>query len=327
MSASDAFTPPDHDPAWTFECGDGPERMLGLGVVDHTITDVPFSKRVDDNHAADVVRDPGAFDFEPMSPELLDRSARVIASVTRRWALIITDYEEGVPLWKAKLEECGMRFWCTGHFRKLNPKPLMRGCGPGQPNEAVAIFHSAYIEQRWNGGGKAAEWTASVVKGEERVHPTQKPTMLLRQFVEDFTDVGELIADPFAGVATTGVAAVACGRRFWGAELKPHYHALGMQRLNLPLFVRREEQRTLIDDGYAKGHVARARMELERTVLDFVRAANGEGVNMSMLASAIPHAAEKELQRTLAKLCKGNAIHKTGKTASTRYFARPPGES
>jgi site-specific DNA-methyltransferase (adenine-specific) len=309
------------DPEWQFECGDGLNGMLGLSAVDHTFTDVPFSARVDENHAAEGVRDPGEFDFEPMTPELLDRASRVIAAKTRRWALVITDYEEGVPAWKAALENCGMKFWATGHFRKSNPKPLMRGVGPAQPNEAVVICHGAHLEQRWNGGGKPAEWTAAVVKGLERCHPTQKPTMLLRQLIEDFSDPGELIADPFGGVATTGVAAVACGRRFWGAELKPHYHALGIQRLSMPLFDPRPEQRSLLEDHEPKGHVSRARMELERYILDFVRSSNGEGVNISMLASALPNANDKELQRILAKLVKTKALHKTGKTASTRYHA------
>ena len=308
---------------WDFECGDGLNGLLERGAVDHTMTDVTFSKRVDENHAAEAVRDPGEFDFAPMTPELLEHAARVIASVTRRWALIVTDYEEGVPLWKSALESCGMKFWATGHFRKLNPKPLMRGCGPSQPNEAIVICHGAHLEQRWNGGGKAAEWSASVVKGTERVHPTQKPTMLLRQLVEDFTDPGELIADPFAGVATTGVAAVACGRRFWGAELLPHYHEIGLGRLSMPLFDPRPHQQDLLENPEPKGHVSRARMELERFVLDFVRSSNGEGVNISMLTSAMPSASDKEIQRTLAKLVKTRALHKTGKTNTTRYHAHP----
>jgi len=305
---------------WVFECGDGLNGLLGVGSVEHTLTDVPFSGRVDANHAAEGVRDPGDFDFEAMTPEFLSAAARVIAATTRRWALVITDYEEGVPAWKAALEQAGMKFWATGHYRKWNPKPLMQGCGPSQPNEAIVIAHGAHLEQVWNGGGKPAEWSASVVKGAERLHPTQKPTMLLRQLIEDFTDIGDLIADPFAGVASTGVAAVGCGRRFWGAELNPRYHALGLGRLSLPLFDNRPLQISLLEST-TKGHANRSRLALDQSVLDFVRSSNGEGVNISMLASALPNATDKELQRALARLVQKKAVHKTGKTVSTRYHA------
>jgi len=313
------------DSAWRFECGDGPNGMLGIGPVDVTLTDSPFSKRVDDNHAAETVRDRGNFDFEPMTPELLDRSARTIASVTRRWAIVITDYEEGVPAWKNALVQAGMVFWCTGHYRKINPAPLFKGKGPSQGNEAIVICHGAYLEQYWNGGGKRAEWSATVVPEEQRLHPTQKPLMLLRQLIEDFTDPGELIADPFAGVATTGVAAIGSGRRFWGAEKDQRYHALGLGNLSSPLFDNRPLQADLIATT-TKGHAKRVRYQLDKTVLDFVRSSNGVGVNLSMLAAAMPDASEKDLQRALARLVQNKAVRRTGKTSTTRYHARLPQE-
>lgn len=311
---------------WIYECGDGLNGLMGVGTVDHTITDSPFSQRVDDNHAAEGVRDPGAFRFEAMTPEKIEKSARVIAATTRRWAVVITDYEEGVYLWKQALEQAGMVFWATGHFRKINPKPLIAGRGPSQPNEAIVICHGAHIEMFWNGGGKRAEWSATVVREEDRYHPTQKPLMLMRQLIEDFTEPGELIADPFGGVATTGVAAVELGRRFWGAELDPNYHALGLEKLSMPLFDNRPMQASLIETT-TKGHAKRARAQLDSSVLDFVRSSNGEGISLSMLSSAMPHATEKDLQRALARLVQNKAVHRTGKTASTRYHARPQGPS
>lgn len=47
----------------------------------------------------------------------------------------------------------------------------------------------------------------------ERVHPTQKPLVLMGALVEQFTDPGELILDPTAGSGTTGVAAKRLNRR------------------------------------------------------------------------------------------------------------------
>lgn len=44
-------------------------------------------------------------------------------------------------------------------------------------------------------------------------HPSEKPTGLLRELIESSSRAGDLVLDPFAGVGSTGVAAVLSGRR------------------------------------------------------------------------------------------------------------------
>ena len=53
------------------------------------------------------------------------------------------------------------------------------------------------------------------------VFPTQLPLALLRRIVAVSSDPGDLVLDPFAGSATTGVAAVEVGRHFIGVEADP----------------------------------------------------------------------------------------------------------
>ena len=308
------------DLSWEFTCGDGPDGLLELGVADHVITDAPYIAEVDDNNAADRVRDPGKFNFAPMTEELRERTARAIGAVCRRWALIFCAYEE-VHLWRAAMENVGMNFWQTGHFRRIGAKPQMTGKGPAQPNEAIAIFHSRLLEQRWNGGGKMAEWSFPVVRGDDRVHDTQKPTLLCKQLVEDFTDPGELVADPFSGSCSMGIAAIHAGRRFWGRELDPGNYQRGLDRISLPLFDRKIVQPTLFP-VQPKGHVARTRMELDRTVLDIVIAANSHGIGSSAIISAARIEIDpRELERSLKRLMKVGALRREGKTSSTLYFA------
>ncbi len=303
---------------WRFECGDGPEGLLALGEVDHVICDPPFSTRVDANSAAERVRDPGDFPFAPMTTELLSRSARAIAAVTRRWALVFTDYEEGVYLWRAALEDAGMKFWQTGHWRKTNPKPQMTGRGPGQPNEAIVICHSAHVEQRWNGGGKAAEWT--VPSPRDKVHPTQKPALLLAQLVTDFTDPGELVVDIFGGSASTGVAAVGAGRRFVGFEQSPELHEIGLKNLAVPLFDTTPTQTPMFEMPLVKGVAQRGRMALDQTVLDTLKCLGREGASLSDVLVALPDATEREIQRSLERLIRRELVCRVGKSKSTRYL-------
>lgn len=57
------------------------------------------------------------------------------------------------------------------------------------------------------------------------------PLELVEQFVLATTDKGDLVFDPFAGTATSGVAAVRNGRRFLGIELNPQYAKIARGQL------------------------------------------------------------------------------------------------
>ncbi len=63
-------------------------------------------------------------------------------------------------------------------------------------------------------------------------HVCEKPVDLLRRAVRLVTDPGMLVMDPFAGIFSTGVAAVLEGRRFVGGEIDPAYWRLGCDRLD-----------------------------------------------------------------------------------------------
>lgn len=63
------------------------------------------------------------------------------------------------------------------------------------------------------------------------LHPTQKPTALLCRLIEITTVEGEIVADPFGGVASTLVAAKSLNRAFWGCEVETEYYQHGLQRL------------------------------------------------------------------------------------------------
>jgi site-specific DNA-methyltransferase (adenine-specific) len=63
-------------------------------------------------------------------------------------------------------------------------------------------------------------------------HPTQKPVSLVTRCLRASTNEGDLVFDPFAGSATTGVAALALERRFIGCELEETYVRLASRRLS-----------------------------------------------------------------------------------------------
>jgi site-specific DNA-methyltransferase (adenine-specific) len=67
-------------------------------------------------------------------------------------------------------------------------------------------------------------------RGDERVHITQKPLLLLRQLI-GITTPGATVLDPFLGSGTTGVAAVLEGRRFIGIEKSADMAGLARDRI------------------------------------------------------------------------------------------------
>ncbi len=78
-------------------------------------------------------------------------------------------------------------------------------------------------------------WTYTAPSGAEKAlgkHPTQKPFRVLERIISASTEEKDWIFDPFAGSATTGVAAVALGRRFVGCELEEDFISLAKKRLD-----------------------------------------------------------------------------------------------
>lgn len=68
-------------------------------------------------------------------------------------------------------------------------------------------------------------------KDERSGHPTQKPTEVMVQIINDFTSPTDIILDPFLGSGTTAVAAIRTGRQFIGFEIDPHYCEIAERRI------------------------------------------------------------------------------------------------
>lgn len=75
--------------------------------------------------------------------------------------------------------------------------------------------------------GDVIDWAYS----HNEFHPTQKPLAVLTPLIESFCPFGGVVLDPFAGSASTLVAACLCGRHGIGCELEEHMHATAVARL------------------------------------------------------------------------------------------------
>lgn len=208
--------------------------------VDVTITDPPFDPRT---HRAAVELGArregcraiaGALPFPPLSLEQIATLAHHFARVTRRW-IVVFAAERQLETWAAALETSNARVVRFGIGRRTNPRPQMSGDRPAPAVDHLVIAYAGKTgRMRWNGGGRAASWESPAARfdtGRKTIHPTQKPLKLMRALIEDFTDAGELVLDPFAGSGSTAVACAELGRRLVGWELSPVYYAAAADRI------------------------------------------------------------------------------------------------
>lgn len=226
---------------------------LAPEAVDHVITDPPYDAHTHENASTWTSATGCAvhidIDFPPISPQNI---VSHLLRVSRRWTLAFCAFEMVGDYVKAA-EENWVR---CGIYRRTNGAPQFTGDRPAQAAEAIAILHGKKNKKRWNGGGRWAFWESPVEKA-DRQHPTQKPLPLMMQLIEQFTDKGELIIDPFCGAGTTGVAAVRQGRRFIGVELQEKYVKTARKRI-----ARAEEE--FRDEEEQKRLFAEAMLETEK---------------------------------------------------------------
>lgn len=124
---------------------------------------------------------------------------------------------------KPKAEEAGFKFW----------KPLVwdkRKIGMGYHYRAryefILFFEKGKRRLNDLGVPDVIE-CPRVLKG----YPTEKPVRVNEVLIEQSTERGDLVADPFMGSGSTGVAALTQGRRFIGNDIADNAHRLARERL------------------------------------------------------------------------------------------------
>lgn len=82
------------------------------------------------------------------------------------------------------------------------------------------------FRHHWDGMMRDSE------RGEERIHPTQKPVALMGWCIERAgVPPGGLVFDPFTGSGSTALACFRTGRRFLGCEIDERYFRAAVERL------------------------------------------------------------------------------------------------
>jgi site-specific DNA-methyltransferase (adenine-specific) len=222
--------------------GDCREVLTRLEMVDHIVTDPPYSSHT---HAKQwighALTSEGAprvstkfkeLGFDPLTPELMAYICERARVLTKRWTLSFCDLES-IGKWQAALSKAELDYVRSCVWDKVDGAPQFTGDRPAAGAEAIICAHQKGAK-RWNGGGRRNVFRYAV-NGASRgakPHPSTKPLKLMRELIELFTDEGETILDPFMGSGTTLRAAKELGRKAIGIEANKDYCLIAVERLS-----------------------------------------------------------------------------------------------
>jgi len=81
----------------------------------------------------------------------------------------------------------------------------------------------------WNGGRtETTVWQES--RENTQPHPTQKPVAIFERPIQNSSNLGGVVVDPFVGSGTTIIAAERLGRRCYAMEIEPRYCDVAIKR-------------------------------------------------------------------------------------------------
>ncbi|MCA1909488.1 MAG: site-specific DNA-methyltransferase [Magnetospirillum sp.] len=184
-------------------------------------------------------------DYDDFTRRWLAAARRVLKDDGALW--VIGSYHNIFRV-GATLQDLG--FWMLNDivWRKSNPMPNFRGTRFTNAHETL-IWCAKSAESRYTFNYEAmkalnddlqmrSDWTIPLCTGSERlkndgakVHPTQKPEMLLYRVLMATTKPGDVVLDPFFGTGTTGAVAKKLKRHFIGCEQDGDYIKAAQDRI------------------------------------------------------------------------------------------------
>lgn len=217
------------NPNWpALRYGDFHDVLNDVPQVDALICDPPYGDRTHAGQYAAGANGAGRrkLNYESWTPEDVHYFVNYWAPRTRGWMAIMSCSDLAWH-WRDAMQKAGRYAFA--------PVPcVIRGMtvrlgGDGPSSWAVYLNVSRPRSKEFVGG-----WTrpgAYVVGRGSGGHIGGKPLELMRQIVADYSREGDLVCDPCAGYATTGIAAWQQNRQFVGAEVNLGTWMKGWERL------------------------------------------------------------------------------------------------
>jgi len=222
-------TPYYHDDAATIYLGDCREIIPLLPVVDHVITDPPYSTRTHSGH--DATKGFGfdgsnrkSLGYEAWSQNEVDLFVPMLCAKSTGWVVLMTDHFLARPI-QARMETSGRYAFAPLPWYVPGSRVRLSGDGPSAWTVWIVVSRTA-AQHRWGTlpGGYMQKGQQFQMGG--------KPVELMSALVNDYSRPGDLILDPYMGSGTTLLAAKNLGRRAIGIEREERHCETAAQRLS-----------------------------------------------------------------------------------------------
>lgn len=140
--------------------------------------------------------------------------------------IVFCSFEQIPTLIKAAEKHGFVHYIPLTFIKNYSPQVLkanMRICGA---TEYAILFYRGYLPKFRNHGRMVFNWFTwqrDDPKTYPKIHPAQKPVAVLKNLIEIFTDVGDVVIDPCAGSGTTLRAALELDRNSYGFEIDKNF--------------------------------------------------------------------------------------------------------
>lgn len=126
--------------------------------------------------------------------------------------------------------------WSAGHdlkwalicWHKTNPTPLTNNNYLPDTEYVFHFWRGKKLRGRYQ---TKRRYYVQAVEKNGFAHPTVKPLGIVKNLIENASDVGDVVLDPFVGSGTTALAAKQLNRRYIGIERDRDYFEIARRRL------------------------------------------------------------------------------------------------
>lgn len=193
----------------------------------------------------------GLFDFRGLNVRLGERAGLVFEY---DWQVPKNPQAQAIRTRSRELQFSGLES-DRAKSRGCLPDYLLKFRTPGENDTPVNSKGDvsrndwiAWAESYWAGIRDTDTLNTKAAKAESDTrHICPLQLGVINRLVRLYTNPGEIVFSPFAGIGSEGYESLKLGRRFYGCELKAEYYEEALENLRKAESIRAEGQRTLFD--------------------------------------------------------------------------------
>lgn len=193
----------------------------------------------------------GLYDFRGLNIRLAERAGLIYEY---DWCIWKNPQSQAIRTKSRELQFAGLES-DRARSRGVLADYLIKFRAPGENAAAIdspgQVSRNDWIEWAeccWRGIRETDTLNVAEGRGEDDTkHICALQLGLIRRVIALFTNPGEIVFSPFAGIGSEGYEAIRKGRRFYGCEIKPEYLAAAEVNLQRAQKTRELEERTLFN--------------------------------------------------------------------------------